>query len=71
MAPDLPSGPDFNKQQTVVVSEDRGRELQMPQQDVHGPSSDFHTSQDYVSGITKIVPSDFDVSMTKFEIYAL
>lgn len=73
VAPNLPTSPEFNKHQSIVVSEDRGKDLEeMPGQDVHGPSSDFPASQDFVNGIMKIVPSDFDVSMTiVFDIFAL
>ncbi|KAE9593110.1 putative transcription factor E2F-DP family [Lupinus albus] len=67
-APNIPSSPEFNTQQSTVVSEDRGKgiaecrgkEIEVQGQDGHGPSSDFTTAQDFVSGIMKIVPSDVD-----------
>ncbi|OIW05886.1 hypothetical protein TanjilG_23672 [Lupinus angustifolius] len=67
-APNIPSSPEFNKQQSSVVSEDRGKgiaegrgkEIEVQGQDGHGPSSDFTSAQDFVSGIMKIVPSDVD-----------
>lgn len=58
VAPKLPSSPDVNKHQSPVVPEDRGKDIEMQEQEVPGPSSDFTTSQDFVSGIMKIVPSD-------------
>ncbi|XP_061376266.1 transcription factor E2FB-like [Gastrolobium bilobum] len=59
VTPNLPSSPEFNRHGSTVVSEDRGKDLEI-QEDVHRPSSDFPTSPDFVSGIMKIVPSDFD-----------
>ncbi|KAJ1384548.1 Winged helix-like DNA-binding domain superfamily, partial [Sesbania bispinosa] len=59
-APNVSSSPESNKNQSIVGSEDRGKDLEIQEQDVHGPSLDFPTSQDSVSGIMKIVPSDFD-----------
>ena len=67
--PNLPSSPEFNKHQSTVVSQDRGKDLETKGPDVYRPSSDFSNSQDFVSGIMKIVPSDFDVSMAKFFRY--
>ncbi|TKY67032.1 Transcription factor E2FB [Spatholobus suberectus] len=58
VAPKLPSSPDVNKHQSTVVPEDRGKDIEVQEQEVHGPSSDFTNSQDFVSGIMKIVPSD-------------
>jgi len=49
-----------------VVPEDRGKAIDVQGPDVHGPSSEFTTSQDFVSGIMKIVPSDVAVSITSF-----
>ncbi|XP_022634279.1 transcription factor E2FB-like isoform X1 [Vigna radiata var. radiata] len=57
IAPKLPSSPDVNKHQSTVVPEDRGKGVDVQGPDV-GPSSEFTTSQDFVSGIMKIVPSD-------------
>lgn len=72
VAPTLPSSPEFNKHQPIVVSEDIGSDQEMQVQDVNGTRSDLPTSQDFASGIMKIVPSDFDVSMTTvFEISVL
>jgi len=48
-----------------VVPEDRGKGIDVQGPDV-GPSSEFTTSQDFVSGIMKIVPSDVAVSITSF-----
>ncbi|KAJ1440743.1 Winged helix-like DNA-binding domain superfamily [Sesbania bispinosa] len=58
VAPKFPSSPEFHKHQSTVVPEDRGKDTEVQEQDVHGPSSDFTSSQDFVSGIMKIVPSD-------------
>ncbi|KAK8464008.1 hypothetical protein PHAVU_011G097700 [Phaseolus vulgaris] len=58
VAPKLPSSPDVNKHQSTVVPEDRGKGIDVQGPDFHGPSSEFTTSQDFVSGIMKIVPSD-------------
>ncbi|XP_057457435.1 transcription factor E2FB-like [Lotus japonicus] len=60
VAPTLPSSPEFNKHQPIVVSEDIGSDQEMQAQDVNGTRSDLPTSQDFASGIMKIVPSDFD-----------
>lgn len=65
VAPKFQSNPEFNNQQSAVVSEERGKDIEVHEQDGHGPSSDFTTSQDFVSGIMKIVPSDVDVSITR------
>ncbi|KAL5169661.1 Transcription factor E2FB [Glycine soja] len=58
VAPKLPSSPDGTKHQSTVVPEDRGKDIEVQGQEAPGPSSDFTTSQDFVSGIMKIVPSD-------------
>ncbi|KAL2984443.1 hypothetical protein AAZX31_12G088800 [Glycine max] len=58
VAPKLPSSPDVTKQQSTVVPEDRGKHIEVQGQAAPGPSSDFTPSQDFVSGIMKIVPSD-------------
>lgn len=49
-----------------MVPEDRGKGIDVQGPDFHGPSSEFTTSQDFVSGIMKIVPSDVAVSITSF-----
>lgn len=55
-----------------MVPEDKGKDIEVQGQDGQGPSSDFTNSQDFVSGIMKIVPSDVDVSITSFcEIFVL
>ncbi|XLR41170.1 hypothetical protein S83_025830 [Arachis hypogaea] len=59
VAPNIPSRPDFNKHQSTVVSNDRGKDLEMGIQDVYRPS-DLSNSHDFAGGITKIVPSDFE-----------
>lgn len=48
-----------------MVPEDRGKGVDVQGPDV-GPSSEFTTSQDFVSGIMKIVPSDVAVSISSF-----
>ncbi|KAL2328425.1 hypothetical protein Fmac_021852 [Flemingia macrophylla] len=58
IAPKLPSSPDVNKHQSTIVPEDRGKDIEVQGQEVQEPCSDFTTSQDFVSGIMKIVPSD-------------
>ncbi|KAE9620620.1 hypothetical protein Lal_00019020 [Lupinus albus] len=58
IAPKFPSTPEFNKQQPTVAAEDRGKGIEVQEQDCHDPSSDFTTAQDFMSGIMKIVPSD-------------
>lgn len=63
VAPKLPSSPDVTKQQSTVVPEDRGKHIEVQGQAAPGPSSDFTPSQDFVSGIMKIVPSDVAVSI--------
>ncbi|MED6169186.1 hypothetical protein PIB30_019299 [Stylosanthes scabra] len=59
VGPNIPSSPDFNKHQSTVVSNDGGKGLEMGGQDVYRPS-DLSNAQDFASGITKIVPSDFE-----------
>ncbi|KAL1298826.1 hypothetical protein HN51_043120 [Arachis hypogaea] len=59
VGPNIPSRPDFNKHQSTVVSNDRGKDLEMGIQDVYRPS-DLSNSHDFAGGITKIVPSDFE-----------
>lgn len=47
----------------MVTEESRGKEIEMQGQDAHRMCSDLNASQDFVSGIMKIVPSDVDVSL--------
>lgn len=47
----------------TVTEEGRGKEIEMQGQDAQRMSSDLNTSQDFVSGIMRIVPSDVDVSL--------
>ncbi|XP_012572831.1 transcription factor E2FB isoform X2 [Cicer arietinum] len=58
VAPKFPSSPEVDKQQSTLVPEDKGKEVEVQGQDGEGPSSDFTNSHDFVSGIMKIVPSD-------------
>ncbi|KAE9616772.1 hypothetical protein Lal_00034803 [Lupinus albus] len=68
VAPKFPPTPELSKQQSTLVTEDRGKGIaedrgkgiEVQGQDEHGPSSDFTIAQDFVSGIMKIVPSDVD-----------
>ena len=48
----------------MVTEESRGKEIEMQGQDTNGMYSDLNASQDFGSGIMKIVPSDVDVSST-------
>lgn len=47
----------------MVTEECRGKEIEMHGQDAHRICSDLNASQDFVSGIMKIVPSEVDVSL--------
>lgn len=60
--PNVPSssGFDENPATTMVTEESRGKEIEMQGQDAHRMCSDLNASQDFVSGIMKIVPSDVD-----------
>ncbi|KAK4255285.1 hypothetical protein QN277_008300 [Acacia crassicarpa] len=58
--PNLPSSPEFNRHPATVITEDRRKDIEMQEQDGHRASSDLNASQDLVSGIMKIVPSDVD-----------
>ncbi|CAL0329015.1 unnamed protein product [Lupinus luteus] len=60
IAPKFPSTPEFNKQQSTVAAQDRGKGIEVQGHDGHDPSSDPTTAQDFVSGIMRIVPSDVD-----------
>lgn len=69
-ASNLPTSPEVNRPPATVITEERGKEVEIQGQDGHRASSDFSPSQDFVSGIMKIVPSDIDVSMASVcELY--
>lgn len=57
------SGLNENPSMAVVTEESRGKEIEMQGQDAERQCSDLNASQDFVSGIMKIVPSDVDVSL--------
>jgi hypothetical protein len=63
--PSFPSSSGFNENPStaVVTEESRGKEIEMQGQDDQRMCSDLNASQDFVSGIMKIVPSDVDVSL--------
>ncbi|XP_022756017.1 transcription factor E2FB-like [Durio zibethinus] len=54
------SGLNENPATTMVTEESRGKEIEMQGQDINGMCSDLNVSQDFVSGIMKIVPSEVD-----------
>ncbi|XVF69240.1 hypothetical protein PTKIN_Ptkin11bG0065200 [Pterospermum kingtungense] len=56
------SGLNENPTTTMVTDteENRGKEIEMQGQDTNRMCSDLNASQDFVSGIMKIVPSDID-----------
>ncbi|XP_017611673.2 transcription factor E2FB-like isoform X2 [Gossypium arboreum] len=60
--PNFPStsGLNENPATTMVPEESRGKEIEMQGQDDNKMCSDLNASQDFVSGIMKIVPSDVD-----------
>lgn len=60
--PSFPSSSGYNEDPTaaMVTEESRGKEIEIQGQDAHRMSSDLNASQDFVSGIMKIVPSDVD-----------
>ncbi|XP_028783206.1 transcription factor E2FB-like isoform X1 [Neltuma alba] len=58
--PNLPSSPELNRHPATVITEDARNDKEMQEQDGHRPGSDLSASQDFVSGIMKIVPSDVD-----------
>ncbi|KAL1152570.1 hypothetical protein V6Z11_A09G117300 [Gossypium hirsutum] len=60
--PNFPStsGLNENPATTMVPEESRGKEIEMQWQDDNKMCSDLNASQDFVSGIMKIVPSDVD-----------
>ncbi|XP_057953369.1 transcription factor E2FB-like [Malania oleifera] len=71
----LSSGFSENPTTSMVMEDSRGKDIEMQGQDDHTMSSDLNASQDFVSGIMKIVPdvdsdadywllSDADVSIT-------
>lgn len=63
--PSYPSSSGFNENvaTTMVTGESTGKEIEVQEQDADRMCSDLNTSQDFVSGIMKIVPSDIDVSL--------
>ncbi|XVF05097.1 hypothetical protein REPUB_Repub05bG0142000 [Reevesia pubescens] len=60
--PNFPStsGLNENPATSMVTEESRGKEIEMQGQDTNRMCSDLNASQDFVSGIMKIVPSDVD-----------
>lgn len=60
--PNLPSNSGFSQSQatTVITEESRGKEIEVQEQDAQGICTDLSSSQDFVSGIMKIVPSEVD-----------
>lgn len=60
--PNLPSNSGFNENQaaTVITEESRGKEIEVQEQDAQRLCTDLSSSQDFVSGIMKIVPSEVD-----------
>lgn len=64
--PNYPSTSSFveNLATTMVSGESRGKVIEMQGEEAHRMCSDLNTSQDFVSGIMKIVPSDVDVSLS-------
>ncbi|OAY51364.1 transcription factor E2FB isoform X2 [Manihot esculenta] len=60
--PNYPSTSSFveNLATTMVPGESRGKVIEMQGEEAHRMCSDLNTSQDFVSGIMKIVPSDVD-----------
>ncbi|XP_021278199.1 transcription factor E2FB isoform X1 [Herrania umbratica] len=60
--PNFPStsGLNENPGTTMVMEESRGKEIETQGQDTNRMCSDLNASQDFVSGIMKIVPSDVD-----------
>lgn len=60
--PNLPSNSGFNENQTatVITEESRGKEIEVQEQDSQRICTDLSSSQDFVSGIMKIVPSEVD-----------
>lgn len=61
----LPSTSGFNENTTVAtVAEESGKEdSEMLGEENHSMCTDMQSSQDFVSGIMKIVPSDVNVSL--------
>ncbi|GLT48670.1 hypothetical protein SLA2020_222800 [Shorea laevis] len=57
----FPSTSGVNETQATMVTDDnRGKEIEMQGQDAHQMYSEPNAAQDFVSGIMKIVPDDFD-----------
>lgn len=62
--PDVPSSSGFHENTaTAIMTDDSREKLEMEGQDMHQTFSDVNSSQDFVSGIMKIVPSEIDVSL--------
>ncbi|XP_054812612.1 transcription factor E2FB-like isoform X2 [Prosopis cineraria] len=59
--PNLPSSPEFNRHQATEIPEERSKDKEIQEQNDARASSDLSASQDFVSGIMKIVPSDVDI----------
>lgn len=61
----------FSEKPSSTLTEEDGnrKEIQMPGYDHHGPSPGLNFSQDFVSGIMKIVPSDVDVGLCLLAIF--
>ncbi|KAI4322462.1 hypothetical protein L6164_022155 [Bauhinia variegata] len=59
-APNFPSTPEYDKHPVTVVTEIGRKNVEEQGQDGHGAYSDLSASQDFVTGIMKIVPSDVD-----------
>ncbi|KAE8693000.1 hypothetical protein F3Y22_tig00110819pilonHSYRG00142 [Hibiscus syriacus] len=55
------SGSNENPATRTVPEESRGKEIEMKRQDAIKMCSDLNSSQDFVTGIMKIVPSDIDI----------
>lgn len=62
--PNLPSNSGLveNPALTMITQESGGKEIEMQGQDAHRECTNLNASQDFVSGIMKIVPSEIDVS---------
>ncbi|XP_021887509.1 transcription factor E2FB [Carica papaya] len=59
--PDVPSSSGFHENTaTAIMTDDSREKLEMEGQDMHQTFSDVNSSQDFVSGIMKIVPSEID-----------
>ncbi|TXG73543.1 hypothetical protein EZV62_002122 [Acer yangbiense] len=58
--PNLPSTSTIIENPATITEETRGKEIEMQEQDVDRMCTDISASQDFVSGIMKIVPSEVD-----------